>query len=101
VAAVVNCTGPSSRIGRAAPGSLLATLHAQGRLSACAQGLGLHVDGAHRLLDAGGRGQPGLYYVGPMLKAQYWEAVAIPELRVHARAVVVQLLRDLRVPARA
>jgi uncharacterized NAD(P)/FAD-binding protein YdhS len=99
VAAVVNCTGPSARIGRAPAGSLLATLQAQGRLLADALGQGMQVDGEHRLLDVQGQGQPGLYYVGPMLKAQHWEAVAIPELRVHAKAVVEQLLTSLKLSA--
>ena len=104
VAAIVNCTGPSARVGHAAqtpPGSLLASLRAQGRLSVDEMGLGLRVDDQHRLLDAGGRPQPGLHYVGPMLKAQFWEAVAIPELRKHARLVAEQVLRTLRVGAPA
>lgn len=99
VAAVVNCTGPSARLGRAPAGSLLATLHAQGRVRADRLGLGLEVDAAHRLLGAAGQPQPGLFYVGPMLKAQHWEAVAIPELRVHAQAVVEHLLLELKLPA--
>jgi uncharacterized NAD(P)/FAD-binding protein YdhS len=99
VAAVVNCTGPSARIGRAPAGSLLATLQAQGRLRADALGLGLQVDQQHRLLDAHGNAQPGLFYVGPMLKAQHWEAVAIPELRVHAKAAVGELLATLKLAA--
>lgn len=100
VAAMVNCTGPSARVGHAvqtAPGSLLAALQAQGRLSVDELGLGLRVDEQHRLLDGEGRPQPGLHYVGPMLKAQFWEAVAIPELRVRARSVAEQVLRTLPV----
>jgi uncharacterized NAD(P)/FAD-binding protein YdhS len=100
VAAIVNCTGPSARVGHAPqtlPGTLLATLQAQGRLFVDPLGLGLGVDAQHRLLDAAGRPQSGLYYVGPMLKAQYWEAVAIPELRVHAQAVAGELLQGLQV----
>lgn len=104
VAAVVNCTGPSARVGHApgtVAGALLASLQAQGRLAVDELGLGLKVDAAHRLLDARGRPQPGLYYVGPMLKAQHWEAIAIPELRVHAKAVAEHLLQLLaaRAPA--
>ncbi|HJV70387.1 FAD/NAD(P)-binding protein [Ideonella sp.] len=102
VAAVVNCTGPSARVGHApatVAGALLASLQAQGRLMVDELGLGLKVDAAHRLLDARGQPQPGLYYVGPMLKAQHWEAIAIPELRVHAQAVAEHLLRQ--VPVRA
>ncbi|WP_374565064.1 FAD/NAD(P)-binding protein [Ideonella sp.] len=104
VAAIVNCTGPSARVGHAAqtpPGSLLAALQARGRLAVDAMGLGLRVDDRHRLLDAQGRPQAGLHYVGPMLKAQFWEAVAIPELRVHARSVAEQVVRALPVTAAA
>lgn len=100
VAAIVNCTGPSARVGHAietAPGSLLGALHAEGRLSVDELGLGLRIDEQYRLLDSAGRPQPGLHYVGPMLKAQFWEAVAIPELRVHAKAVAEQVLRTLPV----
>jgi uncharacterized NAD(P)/FAD-binding protein YdhS len=81
------------------PGTLLASLQAQGKLLVDPLGLGLGVDAQHRLLDAAGRAQGGLYYVGPMLKAQHWEAVAIPELRVHAQAAALELLQGLQVTA--
>jgi uncharacterized NAD(P)/FAD-binding protein YdhS len=102
VAAIINCTGPSARVGhapRTVPGTLLASLQAQGKLLVDPLGLGLGVDAQHRLLDAAGRAQGGLYYVGPMLKAQHWEAVAIPELRVHAQAAALELLQGLQVTA--
>lgn len=102
VAAIVNCTGPSARVGHAPhtlPGTLLASLQSQRRLLVDPLGLGLGVDANHRLLDATGRPQPGLYYVGPMLKAQHWEAVAIPELRVHAQALAGEVLQSLTVDA--
>jgi uncharacterized NAD(P)/FAD-binding protein YdhS len=104
VAAIVNCTGPSARVGHASqtvPGTLLASLQSQGRLKVDPLGLGLGVDARHRLLDAAGRPQPGLYYVGPMLKAQHWEAVAIPELRAHALALSGEMLQSLTVGTRA
>jgi uncharacterized NAD(P)/FAD-binding protein YdhS len=34
---------------------------------------------------------PGLFYIGPMLKARFWEAIAVPELRVHASQLAHQL----------
>ncbi len=98
VAAVVNCTGPSAEVGHAVStpaGGLLASLQAAGRLRVDPLGLGLEVDPHHRLLDRQGRPQPGLYYVGPMLKAQHWEAIAIPELRVHACHAARHLLAPL------
>ncbi|HEY1091735.1 MAG TPA: FAD/NAD(P)-binding protein [Burkholderiaceae bacterium] len=92
-ARVFNCTGPSSRIDRdRAP--LFAALQDAGRLRVCELGLGVHTDASYRLLDATGAPQAGLYYVGPMLKSQHWEATAVPELRRHAQAAVAGALRS-------
>lgn len=33
----------------------------------------------------------GLYYLGPLLKARDWEAIAVPELRRHAQVRVDML----------
>ena len=58
-----------------------------------------------RLAGAGGSATHGLHYVGPMLKAPWWEAIAIPELRVHARDAAMRVLAAVSspstVPARA
>lgn len=83
---VINCSGPGSRISASAAG-LLWDLHLQGRLKICALGLGLEVGPRHEVLDQAGRPQQGLFYVGPLLKSQYWEATAVPELRIHAQQV--------------
>lgn len=81
---VINCSGPGSRI-HACSSPLLWQLQQEGRLLPCPLGLGLHVDNSLRLLDAAGRPQAGLFYIGPLLKAEHWEATAVPELRVLAR----------------
>jgi hypothetical protein len=44
------------------------------------------------VVGADGRETEGLRYVGPLLKAQLWEATAVPELRLHAQAVTTALL---------
>ena len=46
----------------------------------------------YRVIGQGGQAIEGLYYVGPMLRARYWEAIAVPELRVHAKQLVKRLL---------
>jgi uncharacterized NAD(P)/FAD-binding protein YdhS len=48
------------------------------------QKIGLEVDDHHQVIGSDGVSLPGLYYIGPMLKAKYWEAIAVPELRNHA-----------------
>ena len=89
---VFNCTGPSSRLSQDRSG-LFPSLAVDGRLLPCPLGLGLQVDADYHLLDAAGRPQRGLRYVGPLLRAQHWEATAVPELRQHALHLARALTR--------
>lgn len=100
VAAILNCTGASTGLSRSTV-PLLASLRQQGRLCADPLELGLLVDQQHRPLDRQGQPAEGLFYVGPMLKAQWWEAIAIPELRVHAREVARSVAAAMVRPAMA
>jgi len=94
VAAVVNCTGPESDV-RHLGDPLLDTLLANGDVRADPLGLGLETDRDGRLLRADGRPDGALWLAGPLLKGRYWEATAVPELRVHAaraaRGILVSL----------
>ena len=54
--------------------------------------LGLEVSDELELLDADGRPSPHLFLVGPLLKAHFWEATAVPELRAHAARLAERLL---------
>jgi uncharacterized NAD(P)/FAD-binding protein YdhS len=94
VGRVVNCTGPTSNLARARD-RLLGGLRDAGVLCSDGLGQGLLVDAHLRPIDASGVSVEGLHYVGPMLKAQRWEAVAVPELRVHARDVARQVVASL------
>ena len=89
---IVNCSGPSSAID-AGSSPLLWRLQQSGRLQPCPHGLGLLVDESYRIRHASGEGQHGLYYLGAHLRAQRWEATAVPELREHAAALADQLVR--------
>lgn len=90
VGAVVNCTGPNYDISKtSAP--LIAQLRDEGMLRQDTNCLGIDVSGRYQVLDREGVAQEGLFYVGPMLKANLWEAIAVPELRVHARRLAEQL----------
>jgi uncharacterized NAD(P)/FAD-binding protein YdhS len=57
-------------------------------------GLGLAVGGGYRLQKDDGSVHERVRYVGPLLKAQWWEATAVPELRMHAAALAQSLVRD-------
>ncbi len=92
VGTIINCTGPSSDIG-AEP--LLVQMVSAGLVVADSLRLGIEVADDYRV--AGSRGQSqnnaAIFYVGPLLKARDWEATAVPELRVHTRAVANAVLK--------
>lgn len=80
VSCIINCTGPNLDIQRVDT-PLVNHLLEQGLISAAPCGFGLLVDEQLRVLDQQNQPISWLSYVGPMLKAQYWEATAVPELR--------------------
>jgi len=43
------------------------------------------------LIDSGGRAAENFFYVGPQLRADYWEATAAAELRSHAERLATHL----------
>lgn len=90
-AAIVNCAGPDADVTRCAT-PLLAELLRAGLIQGDPHGLGLMVSPNHQPLDAQHMPVRGLWYVGPMLKARYWEATAVPELRVHALELAQSVL---------
>jgi uncharacterized NAD(P)/FAD-binding protein YdhS len=91
VGAVVNCTGPNYDIATlTAP--LPAQLRDDGMIRQDALRLGIEFDEGYRVTGRDGSPVSGLYYIGPMLKARYWEAIAVPELRVHAFKLASVLL---------
>jgi uncharacterized NAD(P)/FAD-binding protein YdhS len=86
----VNCTGPDYDLARTRD-VLLADLVQQGLVLVDPLGLGLRTTEDCALLDAAGRPQRGLYYVGPMLRADHWEATAAAELRDHVAQLATRL----------
>lgn len=95
VGTIINCTGlctdPDS-----ADDALLANLRHQGLCRADTLGLGIACDDHYALLNAQCQPTVGLYYVGPYLRAHFWEATAVPELRNHVADLVRGLLTTIR-----
>ena len=88
---IVNATGPDYALERSAD-PLLASLRAAGLLSADALNLGLRTARFGACVDAQGRASERLYYLGPMLRADHWEATAATELRDHAEHLAAHLV---------
>ncbi len=88
--AAINCIGPCADLTRLED-PLIQQLLADGDIVPDALRLGLECSEGYALRDTQGRTHRDLYYLGPFLKASYWEATAVPELRMHAQALARQL----------
>jgi uncharacterized NAD(P)/FAD-binding protein YdhS len=80
---VVNCTGPDYNIRRSRD-PLMRSLLTHGHAVPDAHNLGIRTGAYGALIDSRGRASNDLFYVGPMLRADHWEATAAHELRGHA-----------------
>ena len=91
---IINCTGPSCDV-RDTRDPLLSTLVDCGAAQPDSLGLGLCMGPDYRLAASTLGAASELRYLGPLLKAGWWEAVAVPELRLHAdklaRTLVIEL----------
>lgn len=91
---VVNCTGPDYDVRRSRE-PLMRSLLAQGLAVPDAHNLGIRTGAYGALIDARGLAATNLFYVGPMLRADYWEATAAQELRGHAERLASYLAAPL------
>jgi len=87
---VINCTGPRYDV-RQTGNRLLRSLVAQGVAVPDALGVGIETGNFGALIDASGQIAVNLFYIGPMLRARYWETTAVAELRVHAERLAQHL----------
>ena len=91
---VINCTGPDYRC-TASRDPLLQDLLANGLIQADPLDIGLRTADNGGVVNRFGRATRGLYYVGPMLRADHWEATAVHELREHAERLAQELAQPL------
>lgn len=95
VAQIVNCTGPNSDLCRVSS-PLINQLREEGLVQRDPHGLGMCVDERLAVKNVEGDSSLWLSYIGPMLKANLWEATAVPELRVHAKILASRLADSFR-----
>lgn len=96
---VINCTGPDARIAQSRD-PLWRTLVASGLVKPDPLGLGLCTGAGGELLDSAGRVQRNAWYLGPLLRADHWEATAVSELRARAEQLAARLVTALGGEAR-
>jgi uncharacterized NAD(P)/FAD-binding protein YdhS len=89
VGGIINCSGPTYDISKTAS-SLISHLYNKGVLKQDEVKIGFQVNSDYSINAE----YPHLYYIGPMLKALYWEAIAVPELRVHSDKLAQSILDE-------
>jgi uncharacterized NAD(P)/FAD-binding protein YdhS len=87
---VINATGPNYAIERSID-PLVKALLAAGMISADSLQLGVRTASFGACLDRQGRPAEDLFYLGPMLRADHWDATAAIELRDHAERLADHL----------
>jgi len=80
---IINCTGPEKLGGESCP-PVIRSLLRQNLAQLDPLGLGLTTSPEGALLNAEGRGVPGLYAIGSVRRGDLWETTAIPEIRMQA-----------------
>lgn len=92
VNSLINCTGPNYDLTKV-KSPLVKQLFNTGLIKQDNLKLGIKLDENYQVINTSNQPIPGLYYIGPMLKSKYWEAIAVPELRNHALRLAYQLLQ--------
>jgi uncharacterized NAD(P)/FAD-binding protein YdhS len=95
VGTVINCTGPCNNV-RQSNNPLLQGLLNRGVIKQDALRLGIEVADSYQIVDSDEQVAQQVYYAGPLLKAKYWEAVAVPELRSHVERAASEIVNSLR-----
>jgi uncharacterized NAD(P)/FAD-binding protein YdhS len=83
VSKIINCTGPQSSL-QAIDSPLLVNLRKRGLIHSHILGTGIGVRPDGQIVDQSGEGVDGLFAIGPLLKSELLESVAVPELRGQA-----------------
>lgn len=91
VAEVINCSGPNYDV-NSSDDRLWLALIASGAAIQDDLRLGIRTGQFGALIAVNGTTSQMLHYIGPLLRADHWEATAVGELRVHAKELASHLL---------
>jgi uncharacterized NAD(P)/FAD-binding protein YdhS len=90
VSKIINCTGPQSSL-ETIDSPLLTNLKRRGLIHSHVLGTGIAVRPDGQIVDQKGQPVSGLFAIGPLLKAELMESVAVPELRGQALALAKRI----------
>jgi len=100
VSRIVSCRGLTSDPRRSS-NPLVTQLFAEGYARVDPLGIGLDVDNDCAVVDARGRASERIFAVGPMSQAAFWEAIAVPDIRLQAALLARRLTEQARFSAEA
>ena len=100
VSRIVSCRGLTSDPRRSS-NPLVTRLFAEGYARVDPLGIGLDVDNDCAVVDARGRASERIFAVGPMSQAAFWEAIAVPDIRLQAALLARRLTEQARFSAEA
>tara|TARA_R110002072_G_scaffold172324_9_gene326408 strand:+ start:2805 stop:4217 length:1413 start_codon:yes stop_codon:yes gene_type:complete len=96
ISRVINCTGPETNL-KNLDQSFLKNCLLNGILTQDSLNLGIKTNTAtYQVLDSNGVPHKNLFTIGSSLKGELWESTAVNELRMQAKKLADQLLRDLK-----
>ncbi|MBK8551304.1 MAG: FAD/NAD(P)-binding protein [Ignavibacteria bacterium] len=91
---VINCTGPKTDLNRVDE-ALVSNLLKKGLICCDEMKLGINALPDGTIIQNDNSISPVLYTIGSMLKGILWESTAVPELRVQARSMAGELIKQL------
>jgi uncharacterized NAD(P)/FAD-binding protein YdhS len=92
---LLDATGPARDI-QTVRHPLIQNLLRRGFLKPDTHRLGAETSADYRAIGRDNKPSPWLHIVGPMLRARYYEATAISELRLHAAALATRIEKEIR-----
>jgi len=96
---IIDATGPARDIGTITH-PLITNLLRRGFIVPDEHRLGTKIDGDYHAIQRGGDASKWLFVTGPMLRASFFEATAVPELRQHASFVAAKVAAELEAPVK-
>ncbi len=95
VAYVFNCTGPNFNL-KTLDNELLRNLNASGFICPHEFGVGVKTSNIYNIVDASDKVLDNVYIMGPILKPQLFETVAVPELRNEVKDIADKIINQVK-----
>ena len=89
---LIDCSGPNYDIDKISH-PLIKQLYQSDQIQPDSLKLGIKIDDNYHPINSKGQSNNNLFYVGPMLMAKYWEAIAVPELSQHVYKVANRVVK--------